>query len=107
MEFSDGSQLDIPLVKSAKPQSVAFEPKRVRSLVLKDLIQVMAYQELMQQGERRIQEFQKKIRTNERKGPDLGIKGSDSFWICRRVDKKGPCVLKYSPKTLGRTAGYG
>ena len=39
MEFSDGSQLDIPLVKSAKPQSVAFEPKRVRSLVLKDLIQ--------------------------------------------------------------------
>ena len=29
------SQLDIPLVKSAKPQSVAFEPKRVRSLVLK------------------------------------------------------------------------
>ena len=39
VEFSDGSQLDIPLVKSAKPQSVAFEPKRVRSLVLKDLIQ--------------------------------------------------------------------
>ena len=26
-------------VKSAKPQSVTFEPKRVRSLVLKDLIQ--------------------------------------------------------------------
>ena len=39
VEFSDGSTLDIPLVKSAKPQSVAFEPKRVRSLVLKDLIQ--------------------------------------------------------------------
>ena len=39
VEFSDGSRLDIPLVKSAKPQSVAFEPKRVRSLVLKDLIQ--------------------------------------------------------------------
>ena len=39
VEFSDGSQLDIPLVKSAKPQSVTFEPKRVRSLVLKDLIQ--------------------------------------------------------------------
>ena len=39
VEFSDGSQLNIPLVKSAKPQSVAFEPKRVRSLVLKDLIQ--------------------------------------------------------------------
>ena len=39
VEFSDGSQLDIPLVKSARPQSVAFEPKRVRSLVLKDLIQ--------------------------------------------------------------------
>ena len=37
--FSDGSTLDIPLVKSAKPQSVTFEPKRVRSLVLKDLIQ--------------------------------------------------------------------
>ena len=39
VEFSDGSKLDIPLVKSAKPQSVTFEPKRVRSLVLKDLIQ--------------------------------------------------------------------
>ena len=26
VEFSDGSQLNIPLVKSAKPQSVAFEP---------------------------------------------------------------------------------
>lgn len=38
VEFSDGSRLDIPLVKSAKPQSVTFEPKRVRSLVLKDLI---------------------------------------------------------------------
>ena len=33
------ARLDIPLVKSAKPQSVTFEPKRVRSLVLKDLIQ--------------------------------------------------------------------
>ena len=39
VEFSDGSTLDIPLVKSAKPQRVTFEPKRVRSLVLKDLIQ--------------------------------------------------------------------
>ena len=38
-EYPYQSQLDIPLVKSAKPQSVAFEPKRVRSLVLKDLIQ--------------------------------------------------------------------
>ena len=42
---------------------------------------------IMQQA-KRIQEFQKKNSTNERKGPDLGIKGSDSFWICRRVDKK-------------------
>ena len=39
VEFSDGSRLDIPLMKSAKPQSVTFEPKRVRSFVLKDLIQ--------------------------------------------------------------------
>lgn len=39
MEFSDGSKLDTPLVKSAKPQSVTFEPKRVHSFVLKDLIQ--------------------------------------------------------------------
>ena len=39
VEFSDGSRLEIPLVKSHKPQSVTFEPKRVRSLVLKDLIQ--------------------------------------------------------------------
>ena len=39
VEFSDGSRLDIPLVKSHKSQSVTFAPKRVRSLVLKDLVQ--------------------------------------------------------------------
>ena len=39
VEFSDGSVLDIPLVQSRRPQSVTFEPKRVRSLVLKDLLQ--------------------------------------------------------------------
>ena len=37
--FSDGSSLEIPLVKSRKPQSITFEPRRVRSLVLSHLIQ--------------------------------------------------------------------
>ena len=37
--FSDGSCLDIPLVKSRKPQSITFQPRRVRSLVLSQLIQ--------------------------------------------------------------------
>ena len=37
--FSDGSTLDIPLVKSRKPQSVSFPARRVRSLVLSGLIQ--------------------------------------------------------------------
>ena len=37
--FSDGSKLDIPLVKSRKPQSITFPPRRVRSLVLSQLIQ--------------------------------------------------------------------
>lgn len=37
--FSDGSRLEIPLERSAKPQSVRFAPKRVRSLVLCELIQ--------------------------------------------------------------------
>ena len=37
--FSDGSQLEIPLVKSRKPQSITFPPRRVRSLVLSQLIQ--------------------------------------------------------------------
>ena len=37
--FSDGSRLDIPLVKSRKPQSITFPPRRVRSLVLSQLIQ--------------------------------------------------------------------
>ncbi len=37
--FSDGSRLEIPLVKSAKPQSITFPPRRVRSLVLRELIQ--------------------------------------------------------------------
>ena len=39
IEFSDGSSIEMPLVKSAKPQSISFAPKTVRSLVLKDLIQ--------------------------------------------------------------------
>ena len=37
--FSDGSKLDIPLVQSRKPQSITFPPRRVRSLVLSQLIQ--------------------------------------------------------------------
>ena len=37
--FSDGGRLEIPLVKSARPQSVTFPPRRVRSLVLSELIQ--------------------------------------------------------------------
>ena len=37
--FSDGSKLDIPLVQSCKPQSITFPPRRVRSLVLSQLIQ--------------------------------------------------------------------
>ena len=37
--FSDGSQMELPLVKSAKPQCFSFAPRRVRSLVLSQLIQ--------------------------------------------------------------------
>ena len=37
--FSDGSQMELPLVKSAKPQCFSFAPRWVRSLVLSQLIQ--------------------------------------------------------------------
>ena len=37
--FSDGGRLEIPLIKSPKPQSVVFPARRVRSLVLSGLIQ--------------------------------------------------------------------
>lgn len=36
--FSDGARLEIPLVKTARPQSISFPPRRVRSLVLSELI---------------------------------------------------------------------
>ena len=38
VEFSDGSRMEIPLQKTNKPQRIPMEPRRVRSLVLKELI---------------------------------------------------------------------
>lgn len=38
VEFSDGSRMEIPLQKTNKPQRIQMEPRRVRSLVLKELI---------------------------------------------------------------------
>ena len=38
MEFSDGSRMEIQLQKTNKPQRIPMEPRRVRSLVLKELI---------------------------------------------------------------------
>lgn len=39
VEFSDGSRIQLPLVRTARPQRFPLEEKRVCSLVLKELIQ--------------------------------------------------------------------